>query len=537
MSDADGSTILQFEPRATRAVVSCGPMNSTSAATRDRTLQDASPAVRTVGIGTHYLRYSTANVLVLLAGAVSFPLLTRLLDNTQYGILGYYETWVMMAVAVAKLGAQHAIIRFYPHGGDLERLEKFATNLLLLPMLASLLLWLLAVAILGSIAWFGGVAFSPVMWCAVLAIPLMVFASLVQMIIRASELSGLLMVTRVAWRWLELVLMLAAVIMIERSALAAYGGRILAAILVLAFYVRWIRKTLRFSREAVDYGQFRDALRYGFPLVANEIAAIALISIDRVMLKGMLGDYAAVGIYTIGYSLAIQVSVFMSASLSESFIPVANRMYETGGAEDVKALKQRILLPMTYVSLGIAVAIASTGSELLRAVSGPDKAASGPVFAWIGTMYALYPLIDVGAYGLLLHKRSMTLLKITFVAAVINIVLNLFFIPAIGMMGAVYATAISYGFLALAVCISCPSELRRFPDLRSLLTASFAALLFLLALRSSGLFGLKSEWARLFASGVLWLLAYVAPVLLLDARLRAFLLGWRKAKRGLASAA
>ena len=71
-----------------------------------------------VGFGTHYLRYSTANALVLLAGLISFPALTRLLDNTQYGILGYYETWVMMAVAFAKLGAQHAIIRFYPHDGD-----------------------------------------------------------------------------------------------------------------------------------------------------------------------------------------------------------------------------------------------------------------------------------------------------------------------------------------------------------------------------------------------------------------------------------
>jgi O-antigen/teichoic acid export membrane protein len=508
-------------------------MTSAQAVTAEPAQRRAGPPVRNVGIGTHYLRYSTANVLVLLAGVVSFPALTRLLDNTQYGILGYYETWVMMAVAVAKLGAQHAIIRFYPHGGDLERLEKFATNLLLLPMLASLLLWLLAVGVLGSIAWFGGVAFSPVMWAAVLAIPLMVFASLVQMVLRASELSGLLMVTRISWRWLELVLMLGAVILIERSALSAYAGRILAAVLVLAFYVRWIRKTLQFSRAAVDLGQFREALRYGFPLVANEIAGIALISIDRVMLKGMLGDYAAVGVYTIGYSLAIQVSVFMSASLSESFIPVANRLYETGGPEQVKALKRRILLPMTYVSIGIAVAIATTGSELLRVVSGPDKAASGPVFAWIGTMYALYPLIDIGAYGLLLHKRTMTVLKLTFAAAAINVVLNLFFIPAIGMMGAVYATAISYGFLALAVCLACPRELLRLPDRRSLLTAGFAAALFLVALESSGLSGLHSEWTRLFASGGLWLLAYVVPVLLLDTRLRELLLDWRRTKRAL----
>jgi O-antigen/teichoic acid export membrane protein len=50
------------------------------------------------------VRYSSATVLVMLAGLISFPALTRLLDNTQYGILGYYDTWMMMAAAVIKLG-------------------------------------------------------------------------------------------------------------------------------------------------------------------------------------------------------------------------------------------------------------------------------------------------------------------------------------------------------------------------------------------------------------------------------------------------
>lgn len=494
--------------------------------------QDTSaPAPRRVSIGTHYLRYSTANALVLLAGLISFPVLTRLLDNTQYGILGYYETWVMMAVAVAKLGAQHAIIRFYPHGGDIERMERFATNLLLLPMLASLCLWLLAVTVLGSIAWFGGVAFSPVLWCAVLAIPLMVFASLVQMVLRAGELSGVLMVTKVAWRWLELVLMLAAVIAIERSALAAYGGRILAAVIVLAWYVRWIRRTLRFSRAAVDIGQFREALVYGLPLVANEIAGVALISIDRVMLKWILDDYAVVGIYTIGYSLAIQVSVFMSASLSESFVPVANRLYETEGAASVRALKQKILLPLTYVSLGIAAAIWTTGVDVLHAVSGPDKWASGPIFAWAGALFALYPLIDISGYGLLLHKRTMTVFKLTLGAALVNIALNLALIPAHGAMGAVYSTVISYALLGLAVCALCPRDLLRLPDARSLLTAGGAVVLYLGTIEATGLFGLTTPWPRLFTAFGLWLLTYVLPVMALDGRLRGAVLGWPVLRR------
>src|SRR3546814_4338013 len=73
----------------------------------------------------------------------------------------------------------------------------------------------------------------------------------------------------------------------------------------------------------------------------------------------MLGDFASVGIYTIGYSLAINVSLFMSATLNEAFIPVAIRMFGTDGAAAVRELKGRILLPMTYASIGVAVMLRS----------------------------------------------------------------------------------------------------------------------------------------------------------------------------------
>jgi O-antigen/teichoic acid export membrane protein len=267
------------------------------------------------------------------------------------------------------------------------------------------------------------------------------------------------------------------------------------------------------------------------PLVLNEIAGVALISIDRVMLKWILDDYAVVGIYTIGYSLAIQVSVFMSASLSESFVPVANRLYETEGPASVRALKQKILLPLTYVSLGIAAAIWSTGSDVLHAVSGPDKWASGPIFAWAGTLFALYPLIDISGYGLLLHKRTVTVFKLTLGAALINIALNLAFIPAYGPMGAVYSTVISYALLGGAVCALCPRELLRLPDARSLLTAGGAVVLYLGTLEATGLFGLTAVWPRLLVAFGLWVLTYVLPVLVLDGRLRNALLGWPVLRR------
>ena len=48
------------------------------------------------GVATHSLRYVSGNVLVMIAGFVSFPIMTRLLDNGQYGILGYFDAWLLI---------------------------------------------------------------------------------------------------------------------------------------------------------------------------------------------------------------------------------------------------------------------------------------------------------------------------------------------------------------------------------------------------------------------------------------------------------
>lgn len=478
-------------------------------------------------VGTHYLRYSSANLMVLLAGFVSFPLLTRLLDNTQYGILGYFETWVMLAVAIAKLGAQHSIIRFYPPESDDHRLGHFATNLVLLPIIASFALWLVITAALGVVNAFSAEKFSPVFWLALLLIPLVVVVSLVEMVFRASERSMLLTGTRIAKRWLELALILGVVMAFQRSALAVYIGKVAAAALVAVFYVRWMVRNLRFSGSLIDVPAIRASLVYGLPLVANEVAAVTLGSIDRVMLKHMLGDFAAVGIYTIGYSLAINVSLFMSATLNEAFIPVANRLFGTGGAAAVHELKGRILLPMTYASIGVAVMLWCVGSDALVLLSGPTKAASGAVFAAVGTLFALYPLIDIGGYGLLLHKRSLTVFAITLGAAALNIVLNLWLIPKLGVMGAVWATVISTVALGGTQWMLCPRGLVRAPDRRAFALACLLAIPLLLIIKGANLFGLESVWLRLIVSGLLFLVLYALPVWLFDPRLSNALRQWR----------
>ncbi|MGO4220701.1 oligosaccharide flippase family protein [Lysobacter sp. TAF61] len=484
------------------------------------------------GIGKHYLRYSSANILVLLAGLVSFPIMTRLLDNTQYGILGYYDTWVLMAVAIAKLGAQHSILRFYPHGGDSTAVRAFATNLFYLPLLVSLVLWVLTGTGIVVTDWFVGATQSPVFWMAMLMIPAMVYSSLVETVLRATERSRTVMFTRIAWRYLQLLLMVGAVVAIQHTALVAYAGKLVSALLGIAFYVFWAHRNLGFSRQALDPGSLKQSMAFGMPLVATEMLSVALVSVDRLMLKGLSGDFAVVGIYSIGAGLAMQVHMFMNLTVFESFTPMANRLFVTENAAAVRALKLKMLLPMTYAAVGISIALLCLGTDVIIALSGAGKAASGPVFAVIGATNAVLPVMLVCGYGLMLEKRTRTVFALGCTTVLLNTALNFVLIPRYGFMGASYATVASSFVAGIGHCMLVSPTLRQLPDRRTLAVAGVAAVVAAICAWGSLHLGLRPGWQRLIGAGLLIGGPYLATLLLLDPRLRAMLPMGRKAPQG-----
>ena len=166
-----------------------------------------------------------------------------------------------------------------------------------------------------------------------LLIPLMVFTSQIEMTLRASERSGLLTTTRVSWRWLELVLVIGVVVAIQRSALAVYAGKIAAALILVAFYVALgAAPPAFFAQGDRPAGLSRIAALWAAVGRQRDRRRMSLISIDRIMLKHMQGDYEGVGIFTIGCALAMQIGVLMNGPLMGAFDPVAIGPHGTDGA-------------------------------------------------------------------------------------------------------------------------------------------------------------------------------------------------------------
>ncbi|HET9835692.1 MAG TPA: oligosaccharide flippase family protein [Rhodanobacteraceae bacterium] len=478
------------------------------------------------GIATHYLRYTIGNVLVMVAGFVSFPIMTRLLSNTEYGVFGYVDTWLLILTGVFKLGAQHAIIRFYPHRGGVNALGRFGANFVLLPFLCSIGFWVLATVGYGLWTWVHPLERPIIGWLCLAVLLPTIWISFVTAVLTAEERSDLSVRLSVGSRWLDAVFILLVIYFIERNALGVYAARLVSALVVTACLTIWLSRRVPLRWRDRDFAHWFAGVRYGVPMMANEFSAILLSFVDRLMLKHLLGAFAPVGIYTIGYGLALTINTLLQKALFTAFIQVSVRQFETEGPQAVVRTKRTLLHVLVYIVVAMCVGLITVGGDALLFLAGPDKAESAPVFVLIGLNYALDGLFGICFAGLLLYKRSGVVLAMTLAATVLNIVLNLFWIPAYGVMGAVYATFASFILLTVLHYITCPRELRVWPERNPTLIACVLGLLTWGVANFTGLFGLTSHLERVLAMGSLMLVLFVAPALALDRPLRTSVQAW-----------
>ena len=475
------------------------------------------------GMFKPYLHYLNANLLGTLAGLISFPILTRLLDKSQFGILGYYEIISLVWIALLKLGTQHSILRLYSTcfgKNDPQRERQFMATMVLVPGLISTglcLLGVLTTIIVNAIRPFEDFKYLVI----VLSLGQVgVLISLTSNIIRAREHAGHFSLIQIISRYMDLIFILLLVVYIDRSAMSVFWGRTATAWLILIYLAYWTFRHFSFSLHDFSPQLFRESNAFGLPLTLSEMSLILMAFGDRLFIRPMLGD-EQLGIYTIGYGLAMYVGLFVRESMMQAFQPIANRIYETRGNDAARQFEGQMLRFLLYTGVAICIGLSVVGGDLLRIVAGHSNFDSVPTFIVIGMVYVIQPVFEIASYGLTLARKSRVIMLIVAGSAGLNLLLNWWLIPHFGLMGSVYATVICYALGGALRIAFVPHGMHAIVHFMDLFRPLALGLLLMLMTAQTQLFGLVNPFARLALMGVITLLVYVIPALAWDAGLRA----------------
>jgi O-antigen/teichoic acid export membrane protein len=225
-------------------------------------------------------------------------------------------------------------------------------------------------------------------------------------------------------------------------------------------------------------------------------------------------------VYTIGYGLALNINNLFNLALYNAYTQVSVREFETNGAAAVLRTKRAVLHGLVYFCVALIVGLVTVGADALLLMAGSDKTSSAPIFVLIGVVYTLDGLFGICGAGLLLLKRSRTVLMLTLGAAALNVVLNLLLIPRFGVMGAAYSSLTSFVALNVGRYFTCPRDLRALPDARATLIAVTLGVLCVAIAYATQLGGVHSHAGRIAGMLLVMLIAFVVPAFMLDGQLR-----------------
>lgn len=377
--------------------------------------------------------YTVSNVATKAILVLTTPIFTRIMTQQDYGITATFTSWYTLFLTFCSLNLTYSIGRAkldYP-----DRLDQYVGCMQVLSLLVSL-----AFAAVGFV------------FCnqmsKLLELPEKVVLILAVYLIFAPTISLYQAKFKYQYRYKEniFISLYTTVVSVACSIgllfvfpQERYLGRIVGIVLptVLLSAAMWFnafrRHNVVANWEFAKYG-----LIISLPLVLNSVSLSILVQSDRVVITKVCGTEST-AIYTIAYQLSILVSLVLD-SIGQAWLPWFHDSYKKKDFLKIRNNLKPLILLGCYLGLGcIAVA-----PEAIWILGGKDYLTGKWVVAPI--VLGLVCKFIYGNYEHIeLHLKKTSYIGMgTVIAAILNIVLNVIFVPKYGFVAAGCTTFFSY---------------------------------------------------------------------------------------------
>lgn len=201
---------------------------------------------------------------------------------------------------------------------------------------------------------------------------------------------------------------------------------------------------VKFRNIKFDKDLCKSMLRYSLPLLPMVLASWVLNLSDRYILLYYCSEHE-VGLYGIAARFGTVISLFANG------VYMAYTTYAYGKKNDKDAQKQysRILNAFSVTVLLICFIVSSYGKELISIMT--DVSYQNSYYLLIPILYSqlFYGMNTIVGYAMGFEKKSYYSLLATTSGAMMNVILNIIFIPKFEAVAAAYTTVVSFAAMMI----------------------------------------------------------------------------------------
>lgn len=372
-------------------------------------------------------------------GLFLLPFFTRALSPKEYGVVALLSLIAVLMSGILSLGTANSLgILYYQEKDNTKKPKIICSNLVLLSLnglVWYLVVWLSAPYI--SSLMFNSSEYYNLIRIAFLASVLRTIIDPWLALLRMEEKAKQYLFLTVGCAIITTGLSVCFVLILEWG----LGGLIVAGTMgtaIMVVIVWWfVGRKINFR---VDLKLFIPLVRIGFPSIFGLFAFLVIDYGDRQMIERML-SLDDLGVYSIGYSFGMVMIIATSAfgtAWSPFFMSYIKR------TDEASRVFGRVLT-YYFIALGsLAILFFLVAKPLLVIMTAPLFHEAWVIVGLVAGGYMLKGCYLIFLPGIYFAKKLYLQSMIEWVAAILNICLNLWLIPIYGILGAAIATLLSY---------------------------------------------------------------------------------------------
>ncbi len=389
-----------------------------------------------------------SQVLTSLGSFLLLPIITKTLGTYDYGIWAQISITVSLLSPIAVMGLAMGIVRFLSGEQNLQRVRESFYSVLFIVFSAgvfiSTALYFASNFLAESI--FGDPTASYYIQCGSFLVLLLAldqialfYFRIFQKINTFASLSifksiGHLIVTIILlYSGFGLLSIIISLVLIE------------SVLFIISIY--FIISDIGFSLPKFE--GIGEILKYSLPLTPNSVIRWVTDSSDRFIVTYFMGLSSA-GVYSAAYGIGNLVT-FIITPLQFILFPELSRLYNQGKYAEAANYINLSLRYFLYAAIPASFGLTLLSRPLLVIITTPEFISGSNVIPFVAISGLLAGVFQILINITHLVKKTQFNLFIHIFAALMNLILNFLLVPPFGIVGAAFATFVSY-LLMVAIC-------------------------------------------------------------------------------------
>ena len=423
------------------------------------------------------LFYGFSSGLVSLSGLITLPILTKTLSPDLYGAWVQIGVTIGLLLTFATLGFQTTVIRFLSGNKDKNKVSSLFHLMLIIVIINTLILLFITFFFQNILSGFifadnSFRYFVPLagLWLMVRSIYILNISFL-----RSRNKIKLLSLINISRTILKIIVLYLILIVFTGNLVTVIEFYIIIDfIFSLIIYFFEVVKSVGISIKLYDLkNKLKDLFKFSLPFIPNGALMWILASSDRYFIVHLL-SLSDNAIYSVAYRLVSILSLFY---MPFGFVgyPLLVELWEKNQKNKVRELLEKSTKVYMFFIIPSIFGLYAFGSKVILMLTTKNYNVPPILILWVSLGILFLGIYQINVYTIHLIKKTYYNTIIFSIAATINIILNYFFIKAIGIEGAAISTFISYLFLASTVTILARRKLNYNFDIEFMLKCIFAS--------------------------------------------------------------